>query len=122
RLVEALRHLPWEGNSRQLENTIRQMVAHKERGHCLVPSDLPAWALEALTAPAVPTEDAEDASDETATPEGITLPFTEAIEAYERRLLAAALTRYEGNRTQAAAALGLSPRTIFNKIRKYKLA
>ena len=37
----------------------------------------------------------------------------------ERVLIAAALARWEGNRTRAAAELGITRRTLFNKLRQY---
>ena len=39
----------------------------------------------------------------------------------ERTLIAAALARWEGNRTRAAAELGITRRTLFNKLRQYGL-
>ena len=39
----------------------------------------------------------------------------------ERALIAAALARWEGNRTRAAAELGITRRTLFNKLRQYGL-
>ena len=38
-----------------------------------------------------------------------------------RTLIAAALARWEGNRTRAAAELGITRRTLFNKLRHYGL-
>ena len=49
------------------------------------------------------------------------LPLGAAVEKYERWLLEAALKQNGGNRTRTAAELGLSPRSIFNKLKKYQL-
>ena len=56
---------------------------------------------------------------------GERLPATDAdhaagtLKENERALIAAALTRWEGNRTRAAAELGITRRTLFNKLRQY---
>ena len=47
--------------------------------------------------------------------------FNEAVEAFERNLLAAALERHAGNLSQAAQALGLAKTTLFDKVKKYGL-
>jgi len=47
--------------------------------------------------------------------------FSEAVEAFERSLLAAALERHAGNLSQAAQALGLAKTTLFDKVKKYGL-
>jgi transcriptional regulator with PAS, ATPase and Fis domain len=126
RVLELLRSLPWEGNTRQLENCIREALAQKESvGPLLELTDLPRWALEKVTS--LPTEPAErdesapsiDDLVERACAER--LSFAQAIEEYERRLLVRVLELTGGNRTHAAARLGLTPRTIFAKIRKYQL-
>ena len=41
------------------------------------------------------------------------------VEAIERELVLQTLARYDGNRTRAARVLGLSVRTMRNKIRQY---
>ncbi|WP_238338979.1 sigma-54-dependent transcriptional regulator [Pseudomonas berkeleyensis] len=49
------------------------------------------------------------------------LGFNEAVEAFERNLLGAALERHAGNLSQAAQALGLAKTTLFDKVKKYGL-
>ncbi len=46
--------------------------------------------------------------------------FNEAVEAFERNLLAT-LERHAGNPSQAAQALGLAKTTLFDKVKKYGL-
>jgi len=46
--------------------------------------------------------------------------YLHTIDEMERRLIAVALARFP-TRTQAAEALGVSPRTLYNKIRRYAL-
>jgi transcriptional regulator with GAF, ATPase, and Fis domain len=137
RVLDGLRLLPWEGNTRQLENVIREALAHKDHGTVLQMEDLPRWVLEALgradappagPGPAPPqpgeartlsTADALDALARGACDRGLTLH--EALDEYEHRLLEVALEANGGNRTRTAKALGLTPRCVFGKIRKYRL-
>jgi DNA-binding NtrC family response regulator len=45
---------------------------------------------------------------------------TPSLEELERRHILAVLSEVEGNRTQAASVLGISPRTLRNKIALYR--
>ena len=47
--------------------------------------------------------------------------FAEAVEAFERRLLAEALEHHAGNLSQASQALGMAKTTLFDKVKKYRL-
>ncbi|SDH67592.1 sigma-54-dependent transcriptional regulator [Pseudomonas panipatensis] len=48
--------------------------------------------------------------------------FAEAVEAFEKGLLQAALERHGGNLSQASLALGMAKTTLFDKVKKYGLA
>ena len=48
-----------------------------------------------------------------------TLDLRTALEGLERRLIREALQRAQGNRTEAAALLGLNRTTLVEKLRKY---
>src|SRR5262249_47994638 len=117
RALEALRLLPWEGNTRQLENLVREVLAHTDGGLCLQLEDLPRWVVEMLAQlpPPAPEVDSRDALVQGALKRKLSL--AEAVEEYERRLLQTVLERNAGNRTRTAAELGLTPRSIFNKIK-----
>ncbi|HEX5271328.1 MAG TPA: sigma-54 dependent transcriptional regulator, partial [Gemmataceae bacterium] len=123
RVLDVLRSLPWEGNTRQLENLVREALAHREgTGPLLEITDLPRWVFEKVAhapAPAAPPPAALDHMVEEACHAGLSL--TQAVEEYERRLLARVLAETGGNRTHAAHRLGLTPRTIFIKVKKYQL-
>ncbi|WP_263139726.1 sigma-54 dependent transcriptional regulator [Pseudomonas sp. RIT-PI-AD] len=47
--------------------------------------------------------------------------FSEAVEAFERRLLSDALERHGGNLSQASLDLGMAKTTLFDKVKKYGL-
>ncbi|MCX8044275.1 MAG: sigma-54 dependent transcriptional regulator [Desulfobacterota bacterium] len=91
---------PWNGNVRELQNTIERAVLLCTNGiikkeHCIL-------------------EDQEQSS----------IRFdnfpTMKIEEMERRLITKALEETHGNRTHAARALGISIRTLRNKLKEYK--
>lgn len=121
RVLEALRRLPWEGNTRQLENLIRELIAHQDRGPVLQLEDLPRWMLEQLAGPmpARPEPDVLQELAERACRDK--LSWNVAVEQYERGLLQTVLKQHGGNRTRTAAELGVTPRRIFNKLKKYQL-
>ncbi len=51
RVMEALRSLPWEGNTRQLENVIRETLAHHDGASTTLElTDLPRWVFEKIAA------------------------------------------------------------------------
>ncbi|AMR65069.1 two-component response regulator AauR [Aquipseudomonas alcaligenes] len=54
-------------------------------------------------------------------PDGSGASFAEAVEAFERNLIGAALERHAGNLSQAAQALGMAKTTLFDKVKKYGL-
>jgi DNA-binding NtrC family response regulator len=59
------------------------------------------------------------ALDADAPPPAHTLPS--AVEALERRMIAAALEQHRGNKTQAALHLGISRRNLIRKVQAYRL-
>ncbi|MCL4472823.1 MAG: sigma-54 dependent transcriptional regulator [Actinobacteria bacterium] len=102
RLLEAYH---WPGNVRELQNTIERATILSQ-GKAICPEDLPAEVR--MGAPL--------SSDAIRLPaEGV------ALEKVERELIAQALTRTDGNRTRAAALLGVSRHTLLYRIEKYGL-
>jgi two-component system response regulator FlrC len=98
---EALERLvahPWPGNVRELENTIqRAVILCGERA--ILPEHI---VLEEGASP-VPTSSG---------------PRT--VAEMERELILSTLARLDGNRTHTARALGVSVRTIRNRLREYR--
>lgn len=97
---EALRKLqayPWPGNVRELENVLQRAVL-LAGGPVLEPDDLEFD----------PVEDTPDAP----------LPLM-SLEAMERHMIQKALATTDGNRTRAAEILGISVRTLRNKLHEY---
>ena len=50
------------------------------------------------------------------------LSLRDQLAAYERRIIARAMTAAMGNQSRAARLLGLSRTSLFERLRKYKLA
>jgi transcriptional regulator with PAS, ATPase and Fis domain len=113
--LEALRSLPWEGNTRQLENLIREILTFKEQGNLIDLEDFPAWALERLAhlSPPPPRNLPEQGI------KAVSLPA--AMAECERALLRSVLDKHGGNRARTARELGLTSRTLYNKVKKYGL-
>jgi two-component system response regulator FlrC len=110
RLGQEIKHYlleyPWPGNVRELENLIERatLLARNEE---IVREDL-YLRFDPIAVPRLGTA-AQDPAD------GVTL------EEMERRLILQTLDRTGGNRTRTADLLGVSVRTIRNKINQYGL-
>ncbi|MGQ9687340.1 MAG: sigma-54 dependent transcriptional regulator [Desulfobaccales bacterium] len=104
--MAALEKASWPGNIRQLENAIARGVLLAE-GNYVHPRDLQAENLaEALDRPPL------------AVPSGDKLV---TLREMEQRLIYSALDETSGNRTHAAKLLGISVRTLRNKLHEYRL-
>ncbi len=89
----------WPGNVRELSNAIESLVA-------LSPPDRLELALLPTDAPG--------------TEAGPRATLEERLAAYERGLLVAALEGADGNRTDAAKALGIGRATLYEKLKKHR--
>ncbi len=102
--LELLTHHDWPGNVRELQNEIERAMAMAGPNH-------PITALEL--------------SDKLKPPTGCkpnnncreTLP--EVIERIEKQMIIEALSKYKGNRSQAARTLGVTRQGLLNKINRY---
>lgn len=104
---------PWPGNVRQLENTIRQIVVMNE-GASITFDMLPLMIRDSS---ARASQSLIDFSRERARPAPAQRAFgtIEPLWAQERRIIEDALTAFNGNIAMAAAALEISPSTIYRK-------
>jgi DNA-binding NtrC family response regulator len=94
----------WPGNVRELRNTLESMMVLAD-GEVLAEHDLP----ERITQEALPQVSSG------AIPSGLTM------EQLERLAITKTLQECSGNRTHAAARLGISVRTLQRKLRQYEL-
>jgi DNA-binding NtrC family response regulator len=100
---KALRGYRWPGNVRELRNAIQRAVALGE-GAVLTAEQLsPAVVATSEPTPAVPSR-----------PGG-------RIRDMERQLIVETLERVNHDKTRAAVVLGISPKTLYNKIARYKI-
>jgi DNA-binding NtrC family response regulator len=112
----------WPGNVRELQNTVERAVILSEDGRpvsaaALGLNGMPDQAATPAATTPVPVESpiAAEAVAVVSTG-GQVLPMSEL----EKRAIRAALLQTGGNRTQAAEALGISIRTLRNKLQEYK--
>jgi transcriptional regulator with GAF, ATPase, and Fis domain len=120
----ALRTYAWPGNVRELSHMIERAVLLARRS-TLTAADLsiPGGKVTKLSARGsgeiklsiVSTPPAELPE----MPSNVTLDLRSALEHLERDLIDRALTKAGGNRTEAAALLGLNRTTLVEKLRKY---
>jgi two-component system response regulator HydG len=100
RLVE----YDWPGNVRELRNALENMVVVSQ-GPTLEVEDIPPHIVPGVEA----------------APEGwVPTPGT-TLDDMERRLIRDTLHAMDGNRARTAAALGISERTLYRKIKSYEL-
>lgn len=121
--AEALLAHDWPGNVRELENTIHRAVL-LARGPAigaealgLSPRRVPPPAA-ATTAPAP----AADAAPPRPRASGVAALVGRRMEEVERELIMETLAHCFGNRTRAAEILGISIRTLRNKLAEYRSA
>jgi DNA-binding NtrC family response regulator len=112
---EALRTLasyPWPGNVRELKNVLHQAVILSD-GSTIGSADLPARVRNGLTDFCQVPSDLDE------------LPLAAAVEQVTERvemgLIRARLAKHHGNRTSTAESLGVSRKTLYNKMRRYGL-
>jgi DNA-binding NtrC family response regulator len=130
----------WPGNVRELQNTIERAVILAEPGRLLpasalgLPIDLPmpdaAFSAPAPVAvipgtAAEPLPMADAASGAGAVANEVAAPAEGGVvrlDELEKQAILAALRQTGGNRMQAATALGISIRTLRNKLNEYREA
>lgn len=126
----------WPGNVRELQNTIERAVILSESGRPVAAGalGLPVDLIPATESAAAAWQGHDLANAEPGTlvdqmEAGAAVPnVTDArgnvlpLDQLEKRAILAALQQTGGNRTQAAAALGISIRTLRNKLQEYREA
>jgi DNA-binding NtrC family response regulator len=129
----------WPGNVRELQNTVERAVILSESGRPVtsaalgLPGDLTATDVKAVTpweGEAEPTTNGapvavdREAEANGSTHSGLTDGSGQVLrlDELEKQAIRAALRQTGGNRTQAAMALGISIRTLRNKLQEYREA
>lgn len=115
--LERLRVHSWPGNVRELENSVQRAVVLTQTG----PVSAAALGLDGSGPTLAPQAAVQPVSGATS-PAAVELDPASAITIgeMERRMIFASLERLGGNRTRAAEQLGISIRTLRNKLREYR--
>ena len=98
--VDLLMSYDWPGNVRELENVIHRSFALRGRLK-LLPADLFDHSID--------------------TPESSPTQAGQSVGEMERKLIMTTIEQTSGNRTHAAKLLGISLRTLRNKLREYRV-
>jgi transcriptional regulator with PAS, ATPase and Fis domain len=99
--MKSLMRYDWPGNIRELQNVCERMQILAD-GHTIMTGDLPENILNPEVKLAMEDYDP-------------TMPLYEL----EKRYILKALKYFEGNKTQAANALGITIKTLYNKLHEY---
>ncbi|HEX7317652.1 MAG TPA: sigma 54-interacting transcriptional regulator [Pyrinomonadaceae bacterium] len=136
--IDALKLMRLPGNARELEHLVARVVGDRETAEPLRLLDLPAdaWRELAVAESPAQTSEANVAAEVNeappASPEELRAQLarvldehgwnlTRSLEYCERLLLESALQRADGNQTQTARLLGITARSVYNKVRKHNL-
>jgi transcriptional regulator with PAS, ATPase and Fis domain len=111
-VMEQFRRYSWPGNVRELRNVLERAVILAGEGTITsqhLPRDfgVPAGAR---------------ASQQTIEPDGVRLPVGTTVGEAEKALIQLTLQHTKNNKTRAAEILGISLKTLFNKLKEYGTA
>src|SRR5258706_802176 len=107
-IMERLRAYNWPGNVRELRNVLERAIILAGEG-TLHPQHLPpGFGSPAGAAPVVSHSENE-----------LRIPVGHTIEQAERALIELTLEHTKHNKTRAAEILGISQKTLFNKLKEY---
>jgi transcriptional regulator with PAS, ATPase and Fis domain len=101
--LQALLRHPWPGNVRELRNTIERAIIACETD-LIASRHLP---------PSIASETKDDG------PDSVTVPLGISLEEAERDLIRRTLASVNNNKTKAAEILGISLKTLHNKLHRY---
>ncbi|HVF57459.1 MAG TPA: helix-turn-helix domain-containing protein, partial [Pyrinomonadaceae bacterium] len=122
--VDLLMVCDWPGNVRQLCNEVQRVVARAEDGAVITPDHLsPELKRIAAMPPGasiMPINAAAASAAADASSQGMTL--ADAMGELERRMIAEALRKHNGNISRAARELGLTRRGLYLKLGRHDLS
>jgi two-component system response regulator FlrC len=122
--IDLISRYAWPGNVRELENAIQRGTALSQTA-IIKPRDLFLEGLgsgigEDLAAQAPPQAEPRAEAVRSVAPAGLDLKAGFSVGDMERKLIELTLVQTDGNRTRAAQLLGISLRTLRNKLREYR--
>jgi len=119
--LERMAAYSWPGNVRELENVVYEAMVMAE-GDWLEESSLP---LRVRSAGSVLGRTGEVPAESIPSDDRPVVPLKEAVQGIagetEKELILDALRHVGGNRTRAAAILGISRKTLFNKMTQFRI-
>jgi len=110
--LEQLRHYHWPGNVRELRNVVQRsaiMADDQEIDEVVLPEDESEMRVS-VGSRALPADDADAC---------LRVRIGSSIAQVERQLILATLDRYDGSRERTAEVLGISLKTLYNRMREY---
>jgi two-component system response regulator AtoC len=110
-VLRRLEEYAWPGNVRELENFVERATILSSGDRIEFENFVPS----AVAMPGVETSGRENSS-------GAGGSLDEEVETLEKRLIGEALRNASGSKPKAAAALGISERTLWYKLKKLKIA
>jgi len=135
--LEALGELELTGNARELENLVRRALVHRRSSTSLSLADIPSQVLGKLAQRSAPPNEISQ-TDQSDHPSRVDLddydlPLSRLLQLHhgnladtlnhcERSLISTTLRQSKGNQSLAARLLGITPRSIYNKLRKHRLS
>ena len=124
-VVDLLMVADWPGNVRQLCNEIQRIVARAEDGMLITPEQL-SPELRRMAAPVTPpaslTAIGSGASGPSVTVPLQNVTLANALAEVERRMIAEALRKHNGNISRAARELGLTRRGLYLKLERHEMS
>lgn len=100
--ADILKRYPWPGNVRELQNLVERLTVLIDSG-LITRDDLPSQLVEAVEPLALWTD-----------------PASLLLESVERTHILRVLKHFKGNKTQAARAMGITIKTLYNKLALYQ--
>lgn len=111
-VMEALKKYSWPGNVRELRNILERAVIMAGEGTIQM-AHLP-WDFGVSVGSRTPAQVFE--------PESVRLPVGTTVSEAEKALIQLTLQHTKNNKTRAAEILGISLKTLFNKLKEYGAA
>ncbi|MCL2648201.1 MAG: sigma-54 dependent transcriptional regulator [Phycisphaerales bacterium] len=119
-VIDAMQQYSWPGNVRELLNVIERMMVLADKP-TLEPDDLPSYVKNPSARPTTGVTESPRPGDSLKAATAVPVPLEQALAtmtlaSLEEKAIAAALVRFNNNRTRAARALGISVRTLQRKL------
>jgi DNA-binding NtrC family response regulator len=125
RLMDRLLEYDWPGNARELRNTIERATILAGKGQLKTEHLPPHFGESGYATRFAPTHGAEGASTSVATAKNdrtVHVKVGTTVDEAERQLILKTLASTHNNKTRAAEILGISTKTLQNKLKEYASA